>query len=93
MPSSITLIPQSNIISCLSQHFINEVINMHIYTYMHACMHACLIIYYFRNPVATIQKSVEGLVESAPFVVSFSSRGPNPITKNILKVRNSSYHH
>ncbi|KAK6135892.1 hypothetical protein DH2020_030379 [Rehmannia glutinosa] len=37
------------------------------------------------NPTATIFKSVEVNETLAPFVVSFSSRGPNPITKDILK--------
>ena len=36
--------------------------------------------------MAIIQKSVEVKDELAPFVVSFSSRGPNPITSDILKV-------
>ncbi|XP_062089437.1 cucumisin-like [Humulus lupulus] len=38
-----------------------------------------------RKPSATIRKSIEVKDESAPFVVSFSSRGPNPITSDILK--------
>ncbi|XP_022857282.1 cucumisin-like [Olea europaea var. sylvestris] len=37
------------------------------------------------NPSATIAKSVEAVEKAAPFVVSFSSRGPNPITRDILK--------
>ncbi|KAJ7960184.1 putative Cucumisin [Quillaja saponaria] len=37
-----------------------------------------------RKPIATIQKSIEEQDELAPFVVSFSSRGPNPITSDIL---------
>ncbi|KAL2525806.1 Subtilisin-like serine endopeptidase family protein [Abeliophyllum distichum] len=37
------------------------------------------------NATATILKSVEAVEKSAPFVVSFSSRGPNPITRDILK--------
>ncbi|XP_038874300.1 cucumisin-like [Benincasa hispida] len=36
-------------------------------------------------PTATISKSIEGKHEAAPFVASFSSRGPNPTTPNILK--------
>ncbi|CAI9772966.1 unnamed protein product [Fraxinus pennsylvanica] len=32
-----------------------------------------------------LNKSVEGVEKLAPFVVSFSSRGPNPITRDILK--------
>ncbi|KAI0519103.1 hypothetical protein KFK09_006543 [Dendrobium nobile] len=37
------------------------------------------------NPTATIYKS-EGVFDAAaPYVVSFSSRGPNPLTPNILK--------
>ncbi|KAM4093893.1 hypothetical protein ACJW30_06G152800 [Castanea mollissima] len=39
-----------------------------------------------RIPKATIQKSIEERDELAPFVVSFSSRGPNPITSDILRV-------
>lgn len=38
------------------------------------------------NPEGSIEKSVEVPEKLAPFVVSFSSRGPNPITKDILKV-------
>ncbi|KAK4480228.1 hypothetical protein RD792_013290, partial [Penstemon davidsonii] len=37
------------------------------------------------TPTATISKSVEANETLAPFVVSFSSRGPNPITRDILK--------
>ncbi|CAA3000491.1 cucumisin-like [Olea europaea subsp. europaea] len=37
------------------------------------------------NATATIFKSVEEVEKLAPFVVSFSSRGPNPITRDILK--------
>ncbi|XP_065869776.1 cucumisin-like [Euphorbia lathyris] len=37
------------------------------------------------EPTATIFKSVESKDEFAPSVVSFSSRGPSPITKDILK--------
>ncbi|KAG8380759.1 hypothetical protein BUALT_Bualt06G0049400 [Buddleja alternifolia] len=37
------------------------------------------------TPTATIFKSVESNDTLAPFVVSFSSRGPNPITRDILK--------
>ncbi|KAL0303774.1 UNVERIFIED_CONTAM: Cucumisin [Sesamum radiatum] len=37
------------------------------------------------KPTATILKSVEANETLAPFVVSFSSRGPNPITADILK--------
>ncbi|KAL8552039.1 hypothetical protein ACS0TY_000920 [Phlomoides rotata] len=37
------------------------------------------------NATATIYKSTEYNESSAPSVVSFSSRGPNPITRNILK--------
>ncbi|XP_057989652.1 cucumisin-like [Hevea brasiliensis] len=37
------------------------------------------------NPTATIFKSFEEKDELAPYVVSFSSRGPNPITADILK--------
>ncbi|CAL5322560.1 unnamed protein product [Camellia sinensis] len=37
------------------------------------------------NPTANIAKSIERKDKLAPFVVSFSSRGPNPITTDILK--------
>ncbi|XVF75261.1 hypothetical protein PTKIN_Ptkin13bG0173300 [Pterospermum kingtungense] len=37
------------------------------------------------NPTATIFKSNEGNDTMAPYVASFSSRGPNPITPDILK--------
>ncbi|CAK9171822.1 unnamed protein product [Ilex paraguariensis] len=37
------------------------------------------------KPTATILKSTEIVDKLAPFVVSFSSRGPNPITSDILK--------
>ncbi|XP_061975293.1 cucumisin-like [Populus nigra] len=37
------------------------------------------------EPTATIMKSIETKDETAPFVVSFSSRGPNPITSDLLK--------
>ncbi|XP_022922127.1 cucumisin-like [Cucurbita moschata] len=36
-------------------------------------------------PTATILKSTEGKYKATPFVASFSSRGPNPITPDILK--------
>ncbi|KAI3515111.1 hypothetical protein L1887_13862 [Cichorium endivia] len=38
-----------------------------------------------RNATAVIMKSEDVKNVSAPFVASFSSRGPNPINKNILK--------
>ncbi|XP_022764504.1 cucumisin-like [Durio zibethinus] len=38
-----------------------------------------------KNPTATIYKSIQDNNQFAPFVVSFSSRGPNPITADILK--------
>ncbi|KAK8935943.1 hypothetical protein KSP39_PZI013427 [Platanthera zijinensis] len=38
-----------------------------------------------RNPTASISKSWGMLDPEAPYVVSFSSRGPNPRTSNILK--------
>ncbi|CAH1433378.1 unnamed protein product [Lactuca virosa] len=38
-----------------------------------------------RNATAVIMKSKDVKNASAPFVASFSSRGPNPITKSILK--------
>ncbi|CAI9091583.1 OLC1v1026650C1 [Oldenlandia corymbosa var. corymbosa] len=37
------------------------------------------------KPTALIQKSIEIKDKAAPYVVSFSSRGPNPITADILK--------
>ncbi|KAA8534154.1 hypothetical protein F0562_031653 [Nyssa sinensis] len=37
------------------------------------------------EPTATILKSIESKDSLAPYVVSFSSRGPNPITRDILK--------
>ncbi|KAI6681010.1 hypothetical protein NL676_034891 [Syzygium grande] len=37
------------------------------------------------DPTATIFKSYEGPDKLAPYVVSFSSRGPNPVTFDILK--------
>ncbi|EOY17969.1 Subtilisin-like serine endopeptidase family protein [Theobroma cacao] len=37
------------------------------------------------TPTATIYKSIEENNQFAPFVVSFSSRGPNPIAADILK--------
>ncbi|KAI6669312.1 hypothetical protein NL676_004197 [Syzygium grande] len=36
------------------------------------------------GPTATIHKSYEGHDDLAPYVVSFSSRGPNPVTPDIL---------
>ncbi|CAK8538235.1 unnamed protein product [Lathyrus sativus] len=38
-----------------------------------------------KNPIATIFKSEEVEDSLSPYVASFSSRGPNPITPNILK--------
>ncbi|KAK6929413.1 LOW QUALITY PROTEIN: Subtilisin-like protease, fibronectin type-III domain [Dillenia turbinata] len=38
-----------------------------------------------RHPTATILKSNASFDPLAPYVVSFSSRGPNPITSDILK--------
>ncbi|WCJ19700.1 Subtilisin-like protease [Euphorbia peplus] len=37
------------------------------------------------EPTATILKSIERTDEFAPYVASFSSRGPSPITQDILK--------
>ncbi|KAK8935945.1 hypothetical protein KSP39_PZI013421 [Platanthera zijinensis] len=37
------------------------------------------------NPMASISKSVGVFNSEAPYVISFSSRGPNPVTSNILK--------
>ncbi|XP_059628065.1 cucumisin-like [Cornus florida] len=37
------------------------------------------------NPTAIIRRSIETTDQLAPYVVSFSSRGPNPITRDILK--------
>jgi hypothetical protein len=42
--------------------------------------------YMTRNATATIFKSEEVEDMSSPYIASFSSRGPNPITPNILKV-------
>lgn len=39
-----------------------------------------------RNPTATIFKSVQAIERRTPYVASFSSRGPNSITPEILKV-------
>lgn len=39
-----------------------------------------------RSPTATIFRSDQVTDTFAPYVVSFSSRGPNPITKDIIKV-------
>ncbi|KAL5747947.1 hypothetical protein ACOSQ2_025244 [Xanthoceras sorbifolium] len=41
---------------------------------------------YVGTPTATISKSEEGKDSFAPYVVSFSSRGPNPTTTDILKL-------
>ncbi|PON49818.1 Subtilase [Parasponia andersonii] len=38
-----------------------------------------------RSPIGSISKSNEATNKLAPLVVSFSSRGPNPVTPNILK--------
>ncbi|XP_059625339.1 cucumisin-like [Cornus florida] len=38
-----------------------------------------------RKPTATIKKSIETKDKLAPYIASFSSRGPNPITSDILK--------
>ncbi|XP_059457644.1 cucumisin-like isoform X3 [Corylus avellana] len=38
-----------------------------------------------RGATATIQKSKEGKDRFAPYIASFSSRGPSPVTPNILK--------
>ncbi|KAL9316298.1 hypothetical protein ACSQ67_017299 [Phaseolus vulgaris] len=38
------------------------------------------------NPTAIISKSYEGIDSAAPYIAPFSSRGPNTITPNILKV-------
>lgn len=43
---------------------------------------------FYSNPTAIIEKSIESKDELAPVVASFSSRGPNPITADILKVTN-----
>ncbi|XP_020588219.1 cucumisin-like [Phalaenopsis equestris] len=37
------------------------------------------------DPVASISSSEEAFDGAAPYVISFSSRGPNPITPNLLK--------
>jgi len=41
---------------------------------------------HYSNPTATIFKSYEGKDPLAPYIDSFSGRGPNKITPNILKV-------
>ncbi|XP_059627101.1 cucumisin-like [Cornus florida] len=38
-----------------------------------------------RNPTASIMKSKRTKDKLAPYVITFSSRGPNPITRDILK--------
>ncbi|XP_017410255.1 cucumisin [Vigna angularis] len=38
-----------------------------------------------RNPTATVFKSIEGKDSSAPYIATFSARGPNKVTPNILK--------
>ncbi|KAM7270998.1 hypothetical protein ACFE04_030212 [Oxalis oulophora] len=38
-----------------------------------------------RKPTATILRSTQAKDASAPYIASFSSRGPNPITSDILK--------
>ena len=43
---------------------------------------------YIHYPEATILVSEEIVNTMAPFAASFSSRGPNPITPDILKVNN-----
>ncbi|XP_054799595.1 LOW QUALITY PROTEIN: cucumisin-like [Prosopis cineraria] len=47
----------------------------HIFSYLNST----------RNPTATIYKSNEGKDSLSPYVASFSSRGPNMITPDILK--------
>ena len=42
---------------------------------------------YYRNPIGSITKSSEATNKLAPIVASFSSRGPNPVNPNILKVK------
>ena len=42
------------------------------------------------KPTASIWKSNEGTDNLAPYIVAFSSRGPNPVTPSILKVPNVS---
>lgn len=43
----------------------------------------------YRHAAAAIYKSNTANDPLAPYVASFSSRGPNPITLDILKVINS----
>lgn len=45
-----------------------------------------MILSVMHRPTAKINRSVEVKDELAPFIVSFSSRGPNLITRDILKV-------
>lgn len=40
-----------------------------------------------RNPVATILVTEVWKDPMAPYAASFSSRGPNPVTPDILKVK------
>ncbi|KAK8945259.1 hypothetical protein KSP39_PZI007739 [Platanthera zijinensis] len=44
-----------------------------------------ILLLYYSNPTASISKSVGVFDSEAPYVISFSSRGPNPVTSNILK--------
>lgn len=48
------------------------------------CFYGCHV--WNRNPTATIFKTTVEDDQFAPFVVTFSSRGPNPATPDILKV-------
>ena len=50
------------------------------------------IFHHISEPTAIIFKSVENKDKLSPSVVSFSSRGPSPITSDILKVRTLHFH-
>lgn len=53
------------------------------------CMKSCLSYNYntiCSNALGTIYKTVEGNDPLAPLVASFSSRGPNSVALDILKV-------
>ena len=49
-------------------------------------MNQFVVTVFNRTPTASILKSIEPVDITAPTVVSFSSRGPNLITLDILKV-------
>ena len=50
-------------------------------------MYSVLVLLHLNsNPTASILKSIEVNDTLAPYVPPFSSRGPNPITHDLLKV-------